>query len=193
VEPGKSNVRDALALARKNENVVKAFKIRLGYTRAFADDPSYEKLYDYAEAMEVPVMFHTGDTADPQGSLVRAHPLTLDALANERKGMKIVACHFGNPWIDDAAELIYKHENVYADISGLIAGSGGKYGSEYVDLLAERLSRAIYFAGGTEKVLFGTDYPVVDYSRALNLVERLKIQEEDKLKLLTNAGRLFQV
>ena len=71
-------------------------------------------------------MFHTGDTATSTGSLKHAHPLTLDAVANLRPELKIVICHFGNPWISDVAELIYKHPNVYADISGLVAGDGGR-------------------------------------------------------------------
>ncbi len=192
VEPSAKDVSAALKLARQNSEV-KAFKIRLGYTRAHAQSPVFERLYDYAEAEGIPVLFHTGDTATSTGRLLLSHPLTLDSLANVREELKIVLCHFGNPWFDDAAELIYKHPNVYADISGLTTG-GGKYAERYSDWLANKISQAIYFAGGAEKVFFGTDYPITTYADALSLVEKLKIDGLDKeLILWRNAVRVFGI
>jgi hypothetical protein len=137
-------------------------------------------------------MFHTGDTACHTGSLEHSHPLTLDRLANHRTGLKIIACHFGNPWTQDVGELIYKHPNVYADISGLIVG-GSKYSFGYLDSVAEQVTRAIYFAGGAEKVIFGTDYPVSTPALALELVGKLKIDSEDAERILwKNAAKVFR-
>ena len=193
VEPTPKKVSDAVRLAEQNGSVVRAFKVMLGYGRARADDPVFESMYDYAESAGLPVMFHTGDTADDKGSLANSHPLTLDALANRRDGLKIVACHFGNPWIDDVAELIYKHQNVYADVSGLATG-GSKYVAQYTDWLAERLSRAIYFAGGADKVIFGSDYPVTQPSAAISLVRKLEIDSRDRRRILSeNAKKVFQL
>lgn len=193
VEPSPEKVRNAVQLARRNDGLVKAFKVLLGYGKARAGDPIFNPMYDYAESAGLPVMFHTGDTADARGSLTRAHPLTLDALANERDRMKIVACHFGNPWIDDVAELIYKHPNVYADVSGLVVGRS-KYVERYTDWLAERLSRAIYFAGGAHKVIFGSDYPVTHPSMAISLVKKLDIDTRDQKRILSeNAKKVFRL
>jgi predicted TIM-barrel fold metal-dependent hydrolase len=193
VEPSSDRVQSAIRLAKSNLGLVKGFKIMLGYAKVYADDPVFGPLYDYAESCDLPVMYHTGDTADPSGSLVHAHPLTLDALANERTGLKIVACHFGNPWIYDVAELIYKHENVYADISGMIAGES-KYLEQYTDWLANQVSRAIHFAGGADKVAFGTDYPVTTHHLALSLVDKLEIDSADRRRILSeNARRVFRI
>ncbi len=193
VEPSPKKVRNAVELARHNDGLVKAFKIMLGYGKTRAGDPAFNPLYDYAESADLPVMFHTGDTADARGSLTHAHPLTLDALANERDELKIVACHFGNPWIDDVAELIYKHPNVYTDVSGLVVG-GSRYIEQYTDWLAERLSRAIYYAGGADKVIFGSDYPVTHPSVAISLVEKLEIDTRDRKRILSeNAKKVFRL
>ena len=118
-----------MRLARAQRGVVRGFKIWLGYRRVFARDEVFDPLYDYAEEHRLPVLFHTGDTASSAGSLVHAHPLTLDEVANEREGLKMVVCHMGNPWIADTAELLYKHSNVFADISGLVVGAGATRGS----------------------------------------------------------------
>jgi predicted TIM-barrel fold metal-dependent hydrolase len=191
VEPSAQKVRDAIRAASTNKGYVRGFKILLGYIEFFASDPVYAPLYDYAESEELPVMFHTGDTSKSTGSLTHAHPLTLDPLANERGELKIVACHFGNPWIMDVAELIYKHPNVYADISGLSVG-GSKYSSMYLDWLSTRLSEAIHFAGGTDKVIFGTDYPIMTHEAAFKLVGKLRIERGDVEKILwKNAKKVF--
>jgi len=192
VEPFPDDVRRALDLARRNREV-KGFKIRLGYLKVFADDPVYDPLYAFAEAEDLPVMFHTGDTATRNGSLEHAHPLTLDRLANVHPGMKVVVCHFGNPWTQDVAELVYKHPYVYADISGLVVG-GSKYLEGYLDSLADQLSRAIFYAGGAEKVIFGTDYPVSTPALGLALVERLKVDAVDREAILSrNARKVFRL
>ena len=193
VEPTTREVKTAIKLADENKGEVKAFKVRLGYVKAGAESPVFSALYDYAESNRLPVLFHTGDTAFSTGDLARAHPLTLDGLANKREELTIILCHFGNPWFEDAAELIYKHPHVYADISGLATG-GGSYAEKYSDWLAKKINEAIYFAGNAEKVIFGTDYPVTKHSDALALVKKLDVDEPDKEKILwQNAQRVFSL
>ena len=193
VEPSSREVKSSIDLAEKNKRDVKGFKIRLGYVKASADSPVFHRLYDYAESKKLPVLFHTGDTAVSNGDLASSHPLTLDRLANRREKLNIILCHFGNPWFEDAAELIYKHPNVYADISGLITGDVA-YAEKYAEWLAKKISEAIYFVGNADKVLFGTDYPVTKHSDALALVNRWEVDERDKEKILRrNAERVFHL
>jgi predicted TIM-barrel fold metal-dependent hydrolase len=191
VEPTKKEVAAAVKFAEENKKTVKGFKVRLGYVKASAEDPVFDPLYDYAENGVLPVLFHTGDTASSTGDLTLSHPLNLDRLANRRDGLTMVLCHFGNPWIEDAAELVYKHPNVYADMSGLTTG-GGTYGRKLSEWLARKVSDAIYFIGGAEKVLFGTDYPVTSHSDALELVELLDVEASDREKILwSNSRKVF--
>ncbi|HZY46449.1 MAG TPA: amidohydrolase family protein [Candidatus Bathyarchaeia archaeon] len=193
IEPTTKAVKAGIKLAKENKRQVKAFKIRLGYVNASAESPVFDPLYEYAESERLPVLFHTGDTAFSDGDLLHAHPLALDGLANKREKLVIVLCHFGNPWFEDAAELIYKHPNVYADTSGLITG-GSTYPGKYADWLAQKISDAIYFVGNAGKVIFGTDYPVTKHSDALDLIRKLEINESDKKKILwSNAQRVFNL
>ncbi len=192
VEPTAKEVEAAVKLAEVNKREVKAFKVRLGYVKASAESPVFDKLYDYAESERLPVLFHTGDTVFSTGDLARSHPLTLDGLANKREELTIILCHFGNPWFEDVAELIYKHPNVYADISGLI--TGGAYAEKYAEWLARKINEAIYYAAGAEKIIFGTDYPITKHSETLALVKRLEVDEGDKEKILhLNAERVFGI
>jgi len=191
VEPTAGEVKAAVRLAEEKRKEVRAFKVRLGYVKGGADSRVYAPLYDFAEAEGLPTLFHTGDTAFSTGDLALSHPLTLDRLANKREELTMVLCHFGNPWFEDVAELIYKHPNVYADISGLTTG-GGSYPGKFAEWLAKKLSEAVYFAGGAEKILFGTDYPVTKLSDALDLVRRMEVDEADReLIRWRNATKVF--
>lgn len=193
VEPTKEEVVAAVKLAEQHRREVKAFKVRLGYHMASAPDPIFDQAYDYAEAEGLPVLFHTGDTATSDGDLARSHPLTLDRLANEREELTIIICHFGNPWFVDVGELIYKHPKVYADVSGLSTGGGG-YAQKFAEWLARKVSEAIYFGGGAEKVIFGTDYPVTKHADALALVDMMEISAGDKERILwRNANKVFRL
>ena len=191
VEPSAKEVKTAIGLAESNRKEIRAFKVRLGYVKASAMSVVFERLYDYAQSEGLPVMFHTGDTVTSKGDLASSHPLNLDALANRREELTIILCHFGNPWFEDVAELIYKHPRVYADISGLTTG-GGTYPDKFADWLARKISDAIYFAGGPEKIIFGTDFPITSYPDALDLVKRLDVDEGDREMILwRNAETVF--
>lgn len=193
IEPSEKGVAAAVRLAEQNRKEVKGFKVRLGYHTSFAFDPVFGDAYDFAEAEGLPVLFHTGDTASSNGNLAFSHPLTLDRLANEREELTIVICHFGNPWFEDVAELIYKHPKVYTDMSGLTTGGGG-YAKKFGEWLGRKVSEAVYYAGGAEKIIFGTDYPVTKYSDALALVETLDVSRADKERILwRNAKELFRL
>jgi predicted TIM-barrel fold metal-dependent hydrolase len=193
VEPTNKEVEKCIDFAKKIKGYVKGFKILLGYFPNYPYDKVYSKIYDYAESEDLPVMFHTGDTASITASLEHSRPLSLDILANKRQNLKILACHFGNPWLHETAELLYKHPNVFADISGLFA-TGAKYSHRYLSYLVRAISEAIYFVGSADKIVFGTDYPVERYSDAISFTKKLKLKEEDIASIFSrNAKKVFDL
>src|SRR5260370_7549820 len=94
VEPNAKEVKAAVELAEKNKKQVKAFKIRLGYVKAPAEDPVFNRLYDYAESEKIPVLFHPGDTAFSTGDLILSHPLPLARLATKHDPLPTFPSHF---------------------------------------------------------------------------------------------------
>jgi hypothetical protein len=104
------------------DGMVKGLKLYPGYEPVYAYDRRCQVLYDLAQEFDVPVMIHTGDTYNPKGKVRFSHPLTIDDVAVDNPGLKIVICHIGNPWIRDCMEVVYKNKNCTADISGLVLG-----------------------------------------------------------------------
>ena len=176
-------------IAKENDSYVRGFKIRLGYIQVYADNPIFDPIYEYAESKNLPELFHTGDTAFPNGSLVHAHPLTLERLLQQARKPHIVRPHFGNPWMTDVGESIYKHANVYADIPASCWAEAANIRETCVPCI-NRGYDAIYFAGGVKR----SSSEHASTFLGLHLVEQLKIEKDDMEKILfRNALELFSL
>lgn len=140
---------------------------------------------------DVPVMFHSGDTYAPTGKVKYSHPLQIDDLAVDYPAMKIVICHIGNPWIKDCMEVVYKNENVYADISGLVLGN---FSEKFERFMKNEIEEMITYAGEPQYLLYGTDWPISNMESYLQFMKKLELAKEKKeLILWKNAARLFKI
>ena len=88
------------------------------------DDEGFFPLYEAAEALGMPVLFHTSfmpptvlDRACRSRS-AHARPVCLDTLARCFPRLKIVGTGLGSPWCAEAAEVLRFHANVFFDLSG---------------------------------------------------------------------------
>jgi len=100
-------------------------------------------------------------------------------------------CHLGNPWIQDAQEVIYKNKNVYADISGLVVGSFDHF---FEKMIKEKVAELINYAGEPKYLLYGTDWPISSMDSYLNFVAKLKIKQEFRDNFMyKNAKELFKI
>ena len=167
-------------------------KLFPGYHPFYPHDRRLDPVYEYAHLRKIPVLIHTGDTMDVHGLVKYARPVEVDEVAVRFRDVPIVLCHFGNPWIDEAAEVVYKNKNVYADTSGLLAHPSYPLFDRMVELCRRRLMDAILTVGSVERVLYGSDWPLLDLKLALKLVTSLDLPEHDRSAILGgNAQRLF--
>jgi len=168
---------------------VRALKLYPGYQAFYVYDPQLRGVYALAAEFGVPVMIHTGDTYDRLGKLKYTHPLTIDEAAVDFRDVNFVICHMGNPWLMDAAEVIYKNENVWGDISGFTLGT---FEERFERLMIAKMRDVIAYANGTGGLLYGTDWPISDMASYLRFVEKLELTAEESENLLwKNASTLY--
>lgn len=173
------------------DGLIKGLKIYAGYEHYYPYDKRYQKVYDTCIEFGIPVMIHTGDTYSEKGKLKYARPLNLDDVAVDNPELKVVMCHLGNPWIQDAQEVLYKNKNVYADISGFVIGDFDHY---FERMMKERMAELISYAGEPRYLLYGTDWPISTMDSYLNFVAKLKIKNEYRDWLMyKNAKELFKI
>jgi len=143
---------------------VRALKAYLGYLHFGPDHSGYRPYYELAERFRLPVIFHTGDTYSPFAKLRFAQPLLVDDVAVDHPRVNFVLCHLGNPWMTDAAEVVYKNMNVWADLSGLVVGSAESFTvAERQEMLQETsacIRRAFRYAERPNRFLYGSDWPL---------------------------------
>jgi hypothetical protein len=109
-------------------------------------------------------------------------PITLDQVAIDFSELTLIGIHIGVPWTDEMISMCWKHPNVYT------AG----------DAYAPRHWPASYVhylnTYGRDKVLFGTDWPVIDPERAVREVKELGLRPESERALMRdNALRVFKL
>jgi predicted TIM-barrel fold metal-dependent hydrolase len=177
---------------RIRDGMVKGIKLYPGYDNYPINDPSLETVFRIAAKYEVPVMIHTGDTYSKTAKVRMAHPLLVDDIAVDYPDVKFVMCHLGNPWFQDAAEVLYKNDNVYADISGLTLG---EFSYEFERYVAMRLKDMITYMGDPGKqLMYGTDWPLVKMKPYVKLLGELNFRQ-DQLENVAwrTASRLFRI
>ena len=172
------------------------FGIKLfpGYLSFYPSDPRLDPVYEFALRRGIPVLIHQGDTLDGKGLLKFARPIEVDETAGRFREVRFVLCHLGNPWIDEAAEMVYKNPNVSVDTSGLLPPPTARYFEAALERTLAQIHGALITVGSPERFLHGSDWPLEDLGQAAHLIESLPIPTEDREAILGgNAMRLFRI
>ncbi len=144
-------------------------------------DRRFYPVYVVCCELEIPFCTQIGHTGPLMPSEV-GRPIYLDQVALDFPELTIVAGHIGYPWTDEAIAVATKHERVFIDTS---AYTVRRYPLQLVDYMKNR---------GREKVLFGTNYPMILPERALVGLEDLALPEDvAALFLAGNARRVFDL
>jgi predicted TIM-barrel fold metal-dependent hydrolase len=130
------------------------------------DDDKMMDIYGILEG-RLPVIFHTGDYR-----YSFSHPARLAKVLDAFPKLVVIAAHFGGWSVFDLALEYLHHRFCYLDVSSSIPFLGSRR--------AEELIR-IY---GPERILFGSDYPMWDPAVELEQLQRLKLPEADKERIL---------
>ncbi len=168
-------------------------KIYAGYYHYHVHDEIYHPLYRLAEKHNLPVVIHSGDTFSTKGLLKYAHPLEIDQLAYLFPNVKFIIAHFGDPWIMDAAEVASKNKNVFVDLSGLIVGDKDDVNRFKVEEFTSHIKRGLVYLDNYDKVLFGSDWPLVDLHAYIAFIKELIPKEHQEKVFYNNAKKLFKI
>lgn len=190
-EPGQAAELVRLHLQRPQCVGVKLYP---GYHPTWLSDPMYQPFYRLAQEAGKPVAIHMGMTATPWAKLKYSHPLTLDEVAADWPEVRFVMCHFGNPFLAEAAAVLEKNPNVCADLSGLLEGITDleRYftvQAGYVALLRTWMA----YVDDYSRFLFGTDFPAVNVENYLEFIRRVVPEEHHEAVLFENASRVYHL
>ncbi len=185
---GKMGIREARKLIE--EYGVRGFKFHPSSQGFYPNDQKMAYgLYEVIAAAGLPALFHTGQTGvgagAPGGMGIRlkySNPIYLDDVAADFPDLTIVMAHPSFPWQDEALSIATHKPSVYIDLSGW----SPKYFPPNLIQYSNTLLR--------ERILFGTDYPVLSPDRWIADFEKLPIKEEVRpLIMRENAIKMLKL
>ena len=142
-------------------------------------DPEHEELWNTIEDLGVPCVFHGGNSTLGAGSpggrglkIKHGNPMLLDDVAAEHPELQILIAHPAFPWEQEQLAICQQKGNVYMDLSGWIP--------KYID------EQVLHYAGTIlqDKVMFGTDYPMIRPEEWLESLEASTDYSEDVYRKL---------
>lgn len=158
------------------------------YPHWFGLAPDHARYYPYyAKCCElgIPIMMQVGHNlvysrARRLPSVGR--PICLDQVAIDFPELQLIGIHIGVPWTEEMISMCWKHENVHV--------AGDAYAPKHWPPAFVRYADSY----GRQKVLFGTDWPVIDPERAVREIDALGLQPESRrLMMRENARRVFKL
>jgi uncharacterized protein len=170
------------------EHGVLGFKFHPSLQGFAPDDPAVRPLLETIAGLGVPALFHTGQTGIGAGlpggrgiKLRYSNPILLDDVAAELPELTIILAHPSVPWQEEAIAMATHKANVFIDLSG--------WSPKY---FPAPLVRAVN-GPLREKVMFGSDFPVITPDRWLDDFEALEVKPAVRpLVLKETARRLLE-
>ncbi len=180
---------DAVERARRliSGHGVKGFKFHPNLQEFFPNDRVAYPLYEAIAEAGLPVLFHSGHSGIGTGlrgggglRLKYSDPMCLDDVAADLPELDIVLAHPSFPWQDEAISVCLHKSNVWIDLSGW---SPRYFPAQLVRYANSQLR---------EKVLFGSDFPLITPDRWLADFDEAPFKDEVRpLVLKENAVRLL--
>ncbi len=182
---GKAAVRRIRSLV--SDHGVRGFKFHPSLQAFEPHSVTFYPLYEAIEELGVPALFHTGQTGIGAGlpggrgiKLRYSDPMLIDDVAADFPHLTIVLAHPSVPWQDSAISMATHKANVYIDLSG--------WSPKYFPPQLVRAANGLL----KRKVLFGSDFPVLQPDRWLADFAKLDLKEEVRpLILKENAIRML--
>jgi uncharacterized protein len=167
---------------------LRGLKILQPFQCFYPNDPRVFPIYAEAERLGIPVIIHTGGEDFP-GKIKYCNPVFIDDIAKIFTNLKIVMAHMGSfpfgVWFREAMVVADENPNVYVDLAALRPR----------ELIEEGLLEKAVRWIGSEKIIFGSDWPaVINYPihQAIQTVLDAPISQEAKDNILGgNASRLL--
>ncbi|GAA2263115.1 4-hydroxyphenyl-beta-ketoacyl-CoA hydrolase [Glycomyces scopariae] len=187
VDPWRGAAAVAAARRLAADHGVRGFKFHPSLQAFDPDDRMAYPLYEAIQELGLPVVFHTGQTGIgagvPGGGGIRlrhSNPMLVDAVAADFPDLPIVLAHPSFPWQEEALAVAVHKPSVHIDLSG--------WSPKYFPPILVRYADSLL----KDKVLFGSDYPLLTPDRWLADFAGLDLKDEVRpLILKENAARLL--
>lgn len=158
------------------------------YPHWFDLAPDHAKYYPfYAKCVEldIPYQLQVGQSmiySPEHRTRSVGRPIALDGVACDFPELKLIGIHVGIPWTEEMIAMAWKHPNVFV-------GSDAHSPKYWPDAFVKFIN-----SFGQDKVIFGTDFPVLRFKRTVDEIAGLGFKPEVLAKLMRgNVERIYKL
>ncbi len=157
-----------------------------GRQRFYPMDECAQPLYDICQVRNKPVMFHGGMSWEPHTLAKYGRAVEFEELAETRPDLRICLGQLCWPWVEEAAMVMVKHQNVYADTGLLYFDCAREF---YHRLLTEEVPATWVDRSLRHQVMFGSANPRFEQIRMAHELDRLPLRDST-IELIKGANAL---
>jgi len=189
------------------------FKLYPGYQNIEIGSPQIARVIALAQTLGLPVTIHGGELhhccsstrrvqsdfacentfcwIDQLGML--AHPRAMESVIKAFPDVTFVIAHLANPFFEELRDLMRQYPNVMTDLSGQFVSGTDEDTQEYRQIILRELMRFIQeVPNGSERLLFGSDFPIQSFEATIHLIESLPVVQDIKDSIYRyNALRVY--
>lgn len=163
-------------LERCEKMGLQGVKIHPDIQRMDIESPEMYRLCEILEG-RMPLFLHMGDN---RSQYRYSEPKKLARLLDRFPRLEVAAAHFGGyqAW-DEAEEYLYGRPNVWYDLSSALWAMSPERARHLID------------ACGSDRVMFGTDYPVMPLKEYIDMFMRVELDDSTRADIFYNNARRF--
>jgi predicted TIM-barrel fold metal-dependent hydrolase len=186
LDPSMSEEELVAEIDLRREQGASGIKLHPANQRFYPNDRRLWPAYDRAQELGFPIIFHSGTFPPGLRTTEYAHPKHFPDVFSAFPSLTAVMAHLAFGHFAACADLARAHPNVFFDCCGVINGT------EKQPALSDEEAVAALRQVGTERVMFGSDYPWFDPVLDADRIQRLPLTEPEKRAILhDNAQRIL--
>ena len=179
-----NNPSKSLKLIKENMKKINFIGVKIHPPRheCRLNDEKYYPLWDFAIKNNIVILSHTWSPYTSNPKQFYGNPLLIEDVLKKFKDLKFIVGHSGGkiPFYDEVISLLERNSNLYMDCSG--------------DTLYPELFRKVIHKLGSERMMFGTDMPLIDTRyHIINILNAGLTRNELDNILYKNDAKLFKL
>ncbi|WP_034509689.1 amidohydrolase family protein [Blastococcus sp. URHD0036] len=156
-------------------------KVAPMFLRRRPDDERMDVVWRLAVELDVPVLSESGAVAPGEAF---GHPRHFAEVVRSHPALRLQIAHLGWGAEDDTAAIVRLSENVVTDTAMRLGGMGEPLDGEAVAATIRRI--------GVDRVVFGTNYPMIDQAAHARALRDLPLTDDELRRVgYANAARFW--
>lgn len=189
VDPHQSSSAEQLTHAVEKLGL-RGLKLDPAMQEFYADDKLAYPVYERAQKLGIPILFHAGLSWAPGSRLKYGHPLRFEDVAADFPKLRIVLAHLAWPWVVDAVALALKYPNVSLDTSALFFDNPKDF-LRYA--MTQQVPLTVFERSLRNQLVFGSNNPRIEIKTMAKAIRSLGFSEEClELIFRRNAEKLLE-